>query len=58
MRRTVTEITAPAALSSVALLRDGFTLIGGGADGEFVHVCIHMDAQCTIYTLSDIKLTH
>ena len=32
--RTVTEVTAPAALSSVALLKDGFTLIGGGADGE------------------------
>ena len=36
--RTVTEVTAPAALSSVALLRDGFTLIGGGADGVCVRV--------------------
>lgn len=34
--RTVTEVTAPAALSSVALLKDGFTLIGGGADGTHV----------------------
>ena len=34
--RTVTEVTAPAALSSVALLKDGSTLIGGGADG----VCV------------------
>ena len=33
-RRSVTQISAPAALSSVAVLRDGMTLVGGGTDGK------------------------
>lgn len=33
-RRSVTQISAPAGLSSVAVLRDGMTLIGGGIDGK------------------------
>ena len=33
--RIVTEVSAPSALSSVTMLKDGSTLLGGGADGEF-----------------------
>ena len=38
--RTVTEITAPAPLSSVAILRDGSTLVGGGSDGMCLMPCV------------------
>ena len=43
--RTVTEITAPAPLSSVALLTDGSTLVGGGADGKNEFMCVY--CTCT-----------
>ena len=35
----MTEITAPAPLSSVIMLKDGHTLVGGGADGKTTYTC-------------------
>ncbi len=33
-------IDTPSPLTSVTMLKDGVTLIGGGADGVCVHVCM------------------
>ena len=56
--RSVTQISTPVALSSVAVLRDGMTLVGGGTDGELLkgvvfictllaHTLIAVYVRCT-----------
>ena len=45
---SVMQISTPVALSSVAVLRDGMTLVGGGTDGELLKVICTLLAHTLI----------
>ena len=64
MHREVTVVTTPSPLTSVAILRDGYTLVAGGVDGKTeppashtITQYVHMKVPYSVLCMREYSIT-